>query len=61
MERIAGLVRLMGMSLLRYAVTQLRGWYALAMAGRGRGAPPAPEQDARIAEAIRRRAAGGSA
>lgn len=50
-------MRLMGMSpvnLARYALTRLRGGYALAMAGLGRGAPPAPEQDVRIAEAIRR-------
>ncbi|MCA4997213.1 hypothetical protein HWD35_21040 [Tsukamurella tyrosinosolvens] len=39
---------------LRYALTRLRGWYALALAGRGRGAPPAPDKDARIIEAIRR-------
>ncbi|MGZ9828931.1 hypothetical protein ACXYTP_18650 [Tsukamurella ocularis] len=42
------------MSLVRYALIRFRGWYALAMAGRGRGAPPAPDQDARIIEAIRR-------
>lgn len=41
------------MSLVRYARTRLRGWYALAMAGRGRSAPPAPELDARIVAAIR--------
>lgn len=43
----------MGMSPVRYALTRLRGWYALAIAGRGQGAPPAPEKDARIADAIR--------
>lgn len=50
----------MGMSpgnLVRYAIVRTRGRYALAMAGRGRGAPPAPDKDARIIEAIRR---GGS-
>ncbi|MGC5027482.1 hypothetical protein ACLQ3K_22260 [Tsukamurella sp. DT100] len=41
------------MSFVRYALTRLRGWYALALAGRGRGAPLAPEKDARIIEAIR--------
>lgn len=41
------------MSLVHYARTRLFGWLALAMAGRGRGAPPAPELDARIIAAIR--------
>lgn len=41
------------MSLVCYAFVRLRGWYALAMAGRGCGAPPAPEKDARIIDAIR--------
>ena len=40
-------------NLARYALTRLRAWYALAMAGRGSGAQPAPERDARIVEAIR--------
>ncbi|WP_156485538.1 hypothetical protein [Tsukamurella pseudospumae] len=41
------------MSLVRYGLVRVRGWCALAVAGRGRGAPPAPEKDARIVAAIR--------
>ncbi|BDD83471.1 hypothetical protein TPB0596_32340 [Tsukamurella pulmonis] len=52
-EPISELVRPTDMNLARYALTRLRGWYALAMAGRGRDAPPAPDLDARIADAIR--------
>lgn len=47
-----GLVRPMSMS-LRYLATRIRGWYALALASRGPGAPVAPELDARIVDAIR--------
>ncbi|MCS3853347.1 hypothetical protein [Tsukamurella ocularis] len=38
---------------LRYLATRIRGWYALALASRGPGAPVAPELDARIVDAIR--------
>lgn len=53
MEPIGGLVRPMCMDRIRYARARLRGWYAIAIAGRGHGAPPAPDKDARIADAIR--------
>lgn len=38
---------------LRYALTRLRGWYALARADHGPGAHPAPELDARITRALK--------
>lgn len=53
-EPNAELVRPIHVTLvLRYALARLRGWWALTLAGRGPGAHPAPELDARITRALK--------